>query len=53
MVEEPAVSHTWTIDDLETATYFRDLGVESITTNRPGYLREGLRIPADIGDSTS
>ncbi|MFQ5505639.1 MAG: glycerophosphodiester phosphodiesterase family protein [Planctomycetota bacterium] len=30
--------HVWTVDDLVTAARFRRLGVDSITTNRPGYL---------------
>jgi glycerophosphoryl diester phosphodiesterase len=34
--------HVWTIDDLATAKRFRSLGVNSITTNRPAWLREGL-----------
>ena len=34
--------HVWTIDDLKTAKRMADLGVRSITTNRPGYLRAHL-----------
>jgi glycerophosphoryl diester phosphodiesterase len=34
--------HAWTIDDLETARYFATLGVDSIITNRPAFLRNGL-----------
>jgi glycerophosphoryl diester phosphodiesterase len=30
--------HVWTVDSLRTARRFRDLGVDSITTNRPGWL---------------
>lgn len=34
--------HVWTVDDVKTAVYFRQLGVRSITTNRPGRLREQM-----------
>ena len=34
--------HVWTVDALRTARRFRDLGVDSIMTNRPGWLREML-----------
>ena len=34
--------HVWTVDDLALARHFIDLGVDSITTNRPGWLREQL-----------
>ncbi len=34
--------HTWTVNDGERARRFRDLGVDSITTDRPGWLREQL-----------
>ncbi len=34
--------HAWTIDDPALARRFRDLGVESITTNRPAFIREAL-----------
>ena len=34
--------HVWTVDDLKTAVYFRELGVDSITTNRPGWLRKQM-----------
>jgi glycerophosphoryl diester phosphodiesterase len=34
--------HVWTVDDLKRALYFRELGVRSITTNRPGWLREQI-----------
>lgn len=34
--------HVWTIDDVPTAKLFRQLGVDSITTNRPRELREAL-----------
>ena len=34
--------HAWTIDDLETASFYQRLGTWGITTNRPGWLREQL-----------
>jgi glycerophosphoryl diester phosphodiesterase len=34
--------HAWTVNDLEKATRLKELGVDSITTDRPRYLREGL-----------
>jgi glycerophosphoryl diester phosphodiesterase len=35
--------HVWTVDDPEVARRMRDLGAHSITTNRPGWLREQLK----------
>jgi glycerophosphoryl diester phosphodiesterase len=37
--------HVWTIDDPDVARFYRDLGAASITTNRPGWLREQLHDP--------
>lgn len=34
--------HVWTVDDPQLGQYFIDLGVDSITTNRPGWLRQQL-----------
>jgi glycerophosphoryl diester phosphodiesterase len=34
--------HVWTVDDLAVARRWIDLGVASVTTNRPGWLRAGL-----------
>jgi len=34
--------HVWTVDDPELAAYLVKLGVDSITTNRPGGLRKEL-----------
>jgi len=34
--------HVWTVDDLEVARRWIGLGVASVTTNRPGWLRAGL-----------
>jgi glycerophosphoryl diester phosphodiesterase len=34
--------HVWTVDELEDARHFRDLGVIGITTNRPAFIRDGL-----------
>lgn len=36
--------HAWTINDGKLARRFRDLGVGSITTDRPGWLREQLKL---------
>lgn len=33
---------SWTVDDPARAAYFRDIGVDGITTNRPGFIRESL-----------
>ncbi len=35
--------HAWTVDKPEDAKALRDLGVDSITTNRPAFLRQRLR----------
>lgn len=34
--------NVWTVDDPAVAEFYQNLGVWSITTNRPGYLREQL-----------
>jgi glycerophosphoryl diester phosphodiesterase len=34
--------HCWTVDDAATARRFLGLGARSITTNRPGFLRQAL-----------
>lgn len=34
--------HVWTVDDPELARFYIDQGVWSLTTNRPGWLREKL-----------
>ena len=34
--------YVWTVDAAEDARRLRDLGVDGITTNRPGWLREQL-----------
>ena len=36
--------HVWTIDDLPLARRFLELGVDSITTNRPAYSAEKPQI---------
>jgi glycerophosphoryl diester phosphodiesterase len=33
----------WTVDDPEVAKKLVELGVDGITTNRPGWLREQLK----------
>ncbi len=35
--------HCWTINDIETARHFRDLGVDSITTDFPKRIKDGLK----------
>lgn len=35
--------HVWTVDDPAIARFYCELGVASITTNRPGWLREQLK----------
>ena len=37
--------HVWTVDDVSEARKLMDAGVDSITTNRPGWLREQLGLP--------
>lgn len=34
--------HVWTVNDLEKAGRMKELGVQSITTDRPGYLKEHI-----------
>lgn len=34
--------HVWTVDSLRSARHYRGLGVDSIMTNRPGWLRGAL-----------
>ncbi|WP_237607654.1 glycerophosphodiester phosphodiesterase [Roseimaritima sediminicola] len=34
--------HVWTVNDADDAKAFADLGVDSITTDRPGYIRNVL-----------
>jgi glycerophosphoryl diester phosphodiesterase len=34
--------HVWTVNDPKVARFYRDLGALSITTDRPGWLREQL-----------
>jgi glycerophosphoryl diester phosphodiesterase len=35
--------HVWTVDDADEARRLRDLGIQSFTTNRPGWLRQQLQ----------
>ena len=37
--------HVWTVDEPRVARFYRRLGAASITTNRPGWLREQLDAP--------
>jgi glycerophosphoryl diester phosphodiesterase len=34
--------YVWTVDDVAVARRWRDVGVDGVTTNRPGWLREQL-----------
>ena len=34
--------YSWTVDDFETAKLHRDLGLDGITTNRPGWIKNQL-----------
>lgn len=36
--------HVWTVDDPAVARHWIELGVDSLTTNRPGWLREQLKL---------
>ncbi|MEO2032112.1 MAG: glycerophosphodiester phosphodiesterase [Planctomycetaceae bacterium] len=36
--------HVWTVDEPEMAARFQRLGVDSITTNRPAFIRESLML---------
>ena len=36
-------SNSWTINDIKQARHFRDLGVDSITTDFPKKIRDGLK----------
>jgi len=36
--------HVWTVNDVAIAQHWIDLGVASITTDRPGWLREQLKL---------
>ncbi|MBU5613135.1 glycerophosphodiester phosphodiesterase [Geomonas azotofigens] len=39
--------HVWTVDSAKGAARLRDLGVDSIMTNRPGWLRRALELPRE------
>lgn len=39
--------HAWTINDVELAKYFQKLGFDSLTTDRPAFLREQLQLPSN------
>ncbi|MEM8733917.1 MAG: glycerophosphodiester phosphodiesterase family protein [Planctomycetota bacterium] len=39
--------HVWTVNDVDDAAYFQQLGVDSITTDRPGLIRRKLNLPTE------
>jgi glycerophosphoryl diester phosphodiesterase len=39
--------HVWTVNEPKVARFYRDLGAASITTDRPGWLREQLETAKD------
>lgn len=41
--------HVWTVNDADAAREFQKLGVDSITTDRPGYLRNILKQKVPVG----
>ena len=41
--------HVWTVDSVRSAAHYRELGVDSIMTNRPGWLRSRLTAKARGG----
>ena len=41
--------HVWTVDKKETARQFADFGIESITTNRPAYIRNAIQPQEAVG----
>jgi glycerophosphoryl diester phosphodiesterase len=36
--------HVWTVDDPKIAKFYQQLGAQSITTNRPGWLRKKIKL---------
>jgi len=42
--------HVWTINEPVIARRFQDLGVDSITTDRPAFIRAAITAPATPGD---
>jgi glycerophosphoryl diester phosphodiesterase len=34
--------HVWTVDSVRSASHYREMGIDSIMTNRPGFLRSRL-----------
>ena len=43
MNKREQMSDSWTINDIDTARHFRDLGVDSITADFPKKIRDGLK----------
>lgn len=40
--------YTWTVDDVQDAKRLASMGIDGVTTNRPGWLRTHLRAPASL-----
>lgn len=45
--ESPYEFHVWTVDDPSTARRFVELGVDSITTNKPALMVQQLKVSAE------
>ena len=45
--------HVWTVDNVPSALVFQSLGVDSLTTNRPGFLRRHLSDPGPLRADTA
>ena len=45
--------HVWTVDDLAKATRLQEMGVDSITTNRPGFLHCNMQRKQEALPKTS
>lgn len=45
LTENKKEYHVWNVNDFETAVYFQKLGVDSMTTDRPEWLRDRLILP--------
>jgi glycerophosphoryl diester phosphodiesterase len=45
--------HVWTIDDPKVARYYQKLKPWGITTNRPGFIREQLKLEPATAAATN